>query len=104
MIFDRIVGPTREQPGNGGPPVSVAGVCSQDGLVLGLRERTVLDAGAELVAPPKPARLARAALDVAANQGPIPGPVALDKPGENPVLLGAPRALDSLSLVGITGL
>lgn len=96
MVLDGVVGPAGEQPGNGGPAVAVAGVSRHDGVVLGGGEGAVLDVGAELVAPPETAGLTGPALDVAADEGPVPRAVALDEAGEDPVLLGAPWALDPL--------
>lgn len=59
----------------------------------------MLDGGAELVAPPQAAGLARPALNVAADEGPVPGSVTVDEAGEDPILLGAPRAFDSVVVV-----
>lgn len=98
MVLDGVVRPPRQQPGNGGPPVTVARVRRHDGLVLGGGEGAVLDARAQLVAPPEPARLPGPPLDVAANEGPVPRAVALHQTGEDLVLLGAPWALDPVRL------
>lgn len=100
MILDGIVRPTGQQAGNGGPPVSVAGVGGDDGVILGWREGAVLDAGAELVAPPEPARFPRPPLYITANQGPIPRAVTLDESGQDPILFGTPWALDFIWAAG----
>lgn len=91
MVLNRVVGPARQQPGNGGPPVPVLGVGRQYRLVFGLRKGPVLDVRAQLVAPPEPARLPRPALYVLADQRPVSGPVPVHEPGQDLVLLGAPR-------------
>lgn len=103
MVFHGVVGSTGEQPGNGGPPVPESGMGSQNGLVLSLRKGSVLDVRAQLIAPSEPARLTRPTLYVPAYQGPVSGSVALDEPGQDPVLFRAPRTLDAFRLVGISG-
>lgn len=100
MVFDRVIGSAREEAGNGGPAVAVPGVGGEDGVVLGGGEGAVLDGGAELVAPAEAAGLTGAAFNVAADQGPVSGAVFVDESGQDPILLGAPRALDSFGLVG----
>lgn len=100
VVLDGVVGPAGEHASNGGPPVAIHGVRSEDGVVLGGGERAVLDGGAELVAPPEPAGLPGPALDVAADEGPVPGAVALHEPGEDAVLLGTPGALHPVRLAG----
>ena len=67
MVFDGIIGSPREEASNGGPPVAVAGMGSDDGVILRLGERVVLDAGTELVTPTEPAGFSRAALYVSTN-------------------------------------
>lgn len=62
----------------------------------------MLHGGAELVAPPEPAGLAGPSLYVAANQGPVSGPVSFDESGQNPVFFCAPWAFDPVRFVGIT--
>ncbi|WVZ21593.1 hypothetical protein V8G54_008915 [Vigna mungo] len=96
VVLNGVIGSTRQQTGNGGPPVSVLGVGGDDGLVLLGREGPVLDGGAELVAPAEAAGLARPAFNVAADEGPVARSVAVDEAGEDPILLGAPGAFDSV--------
>ena len=99
VVLNGVIGSARQQTGNGGPPVSVLGVGGDDGLVLLGGEGAVLDGGAELVAPAQAAGLARPTLNVAADEGPVAGSVAVDEAGEDPILLGAPRAFDSVGVV-----
>ena len=61
VVFDCIVGATREEASDGGPSVAVPGVGREDDGVLGWCERAVLHLGAQLVAPPQAARLPRSA-------------------------------------------
>lgn len=51
---------------------------SDDGLVLLGREGAVLHGGAQLIAPPQPARFAGPALNVAADEGPVSRAVLFD--------------------------
>lgn len=96
VVLHRIVSPTWEQAGYGGPPVPVPCMCGQDGLVLGRREGPPLHGRTQLVTPPEPARLARPALNVTANQGPVPRAISLDKTLQNLVFFSAPWTFDSL--------
>lgn len=96
MILNRIVGAAGEEASDGGPLVAVEGVCPDDGGVLGRRERLVLHVGAELVAPPQPARLAGAAGDAGADEGPVARAVLGHQLDESGVLLWAPRPLHSV--------
>lgn len=98
MVLDGIVGAAGKEASDGGPAVAVLVVGRKDGVVLRRGEGAVLHRGAELVAPPQAAGLPGTALYVLADHRPVPGAVPVDEPGQDPVLLGAPRTLDSLSV------
>lgn len=105
MILDRIVGAAGEEASDGGPLVAVEGVCPDDRGVLCRSERLVLHVGAELVTPPQPARLAGAAGDAGADEGPVARAVLGHQLDESGVLLWAPRPLHSVhgERIRITG-
>lgn len=92
MVFDGVVGAAGEEAGDGGPLVAVEGVGFDDEGVLGGGERAVVDAGAQLVAPPQAARLAGPPWYPGAYQGPVARTMLVDELYEGGILLWAPRA------------
>lgn len=99
MVFYGVVSAAREETGDGGPLVTKAAVGPDDGLVFLGREGTVLHLRRELVAPAKPARLARSARDRFADQRPVPGTMLLDQPLQRLIFLWAPRSLYSIQVL-----
>lgn len=90
MVLDGVVGTAGQEARNGGPLVAVEGVSLDYDGILGGSKRAVLDGGAELIAPPEPARLAGAAGYADADEGPIARAVLLHELDESGVFLGAP--------------
>nr|CAB3461767.1 unnamed protein product [Digitaria exilis] len=91
VVLDGVVGAAVEHPRDGGPLVAVLGVRGDDEGVLVGREGAALHAGAELVAPPETARLARSPRDLRADHAPVPRAVASDGAAKQVVLLRRPR-------------
>jgi hypothetical protein len=94
VVLDGVVGAAGEEARDGGPLVAEPGVRAEDGVVLLGREGPVLHLRRQLVAPPEAARLAGAARDGPADEGPVAGAVAGHQALQGLVLLGAPGALD----------
>lgn len=99
MVLDAVVGAAGEEAGDGGPLVAVEGVGSGDDGVLGGGEGVVLYGWGQLIAPPEAARLAGAARDLFADEGPVPRAVLLHQLFQSRVLLWAPRPFNPISAV-----
>lgn len=94
MVLHRIVRPAWKQPRNGGPLVAMLPVRAQDDRVLSRGEGTVVDGGAELVAPPQPAGFPGPAGDAGADGRPILGAVQLHQLRQLRILFRVPCSLD----------
>ena len=97
MVFDSVISPAGEEPGDGGPFIAVQSLSVNDRLVFLGGEGSMLDLRRELVEPPEPTGLSRAAGNGFADQGPVPWAVYTDQSPKGLVLLGAPRAFDSVN-------
>lgn len=96
MVLDGVVRSAGQETRNGGPLISMDGVSpDDDGVFIGSK-RAVLYAGAKLIAPSEPARLAGATWYVDTDERPIARAVLVDEVDERGVLLGAPRAFHSI--------
>ena len=93
-VLDGVVRAPRQGLGDVGPARAAPRVAPQDDLVLGGRPGQLADVGVQLVVPPLPALLARAARQVRREDGPLARAVALDRAQQELVLGGGPGALD----------
>ena len=98
MVFNGVIGPTREESSDGRPLISVQSLSVNDRLVFLQRERSVLDLRGELIAPSEAAGLARTARNGLTNQGPVARAVFLNQSLKRFVLFGTPWALDPVEL------
>jgi hypothetical protein len=55
VVLHGVVGASREEPGDDGPPVAVDAVRGEEQLLLFLREGAPVDPRVELIEPPQPA-------------------------------------------------
>lgn len=95
MILNCVIGASGEELGNGGPLVAVLGVCGEDGFVFFGGEGSVVDAGAELVAPPEAAGFARTAGNAEADERPVARAALFDEARQLLVFFGAPWPFNS---------
>lgn len=102
-VLDGVVRAPRQGLGDVGPARAAPRVAPQDDLVLGGRPGQLADVGVQLVVPPLPALLARAARQVRREDGPLARAVALDRAQQELVLGGGPGALDLCCAWGVWG-
>lgn len=102
-VLDGVVRAPRQGLGDVGPARAAPRVAPQDDLVLGGRPGQLADVGVQLVVPPLPALLARAARQVRREDGPLARAVALDRAQQELVLGGGPGALDLCCVWGVWG-
>ncbi len=100
-VLDGVVRAPRQGLGDVGPARAAPRVAPQDDLVLGGRPGQLADVGVQLVVPPLPALLARAARQVRREDGPLARAVALDRAQQELVLGGGPGALDLCCVWGV---
>ena len=100
-VLDGVVRAPRQGLGDVGPARAAPRVAPQDDLVLGGRPGQLADVGVQLVVPPLPALLARAARQVRREDGPLARAVALDRAQQELVLGGGPGALDLCCAWGV---
>ena len=93
-VLDGVVRAPGQGLGDVGPARATPRVAPQYDLVLGGRPGQLADVGVQLVVPPLPALLARAARQVRREDGPLARAVALDRAQQELVLGGGPGALD----------
>lgn len=102
-VLDGVVRAPRQGLGDVGPARAAPRVAPQDDLVLGGRPGQLADVGVQLVVPPFPTLLARAARQVRREDGPLARAVALDRAQQELVLGGGPGALDLCCAWGVWG-
>ncbi|KAJ0846593.1 hypothetical protein HanRHA438_Chr15g0726621 [Helianthus annuus] len=96
MVFNRVIGPARQQTGNSSPFIPKPDVRPKDGFILFGRKRPVLHLGRELVAPAQPARFSGPTWDGFANKRPVSWAVLFNKLLEHLIFFGAPWAFDPI--------